>query len=130
MTERPNDPYRHVIKSGLKLKGRGTKQNNRKGDAPVEKLVKEVSINSANVASEKVSCSSSTVDDPDAERETGNAQDSLTPAEKAFRLAYTSREKERIAKRLQLTHRQRMEKLNAHLATLSEHFDIPKVGPG
>nr|CEL66423.1 TPA: Ribophorin I, related [Neospora caninum Liverpool] len=53
-----------------------------------------------------------------------------TPAEKAFRLAQKKREKERVNERLKLTHRQRMEKLNAHLASLSEHFDQPRVGPG
>ncbi|PFH34625.1 hypothetical protein BESB_066580 [Besnoitia besnoiti] len=53
-----------------------------------------------------------------------------TPAEKAFRLAQKKREKERVNERLKFTHRQRMEKLNAHLASLSEHFDQPRVGPG
>ncbi|EPT30210.1 hypothetical protein TGME49_202568 [Toxoplasma gondii ME49] len=53
-----------------------------------------------------------------------------TPAEKAFRLAQKKREKDRVNERLKLTHRQRMEKLNIHLASLSEHFDQPRVGPG
>ncbi|PHJ25886.1 ribophorin related protein [Cystoisospora suis] len=53
-----------------------------------------------------------------------------TPAEKAFQLARKKREKERVNERLKFTHRQRMEKLNAHLASLSEHFDQPRVGPG
>eukprot|EP00922_Rhytidocystis_sp_ex-Travisia-forbesii_P038000 GHVS01056580.1.p1 GENE.GHVS01056580.1~~GHVS01056580.1.p1 ORF type:complete len:149 (-),score=46.37 GHVS01056580.1:255-701(-) len=54
----------------------------------------------------------------------------LTPAERSFRLAQQKREHKRVDERLKLTHRQRMERLNAHLASLSEHFDIPKVGPG
>eukprot|EP00921_Rhytidocystis_pertsovi_P026623 GHVQ01042944.1.p1 GENE.GHVQ01042944.1~~GHVQ01042944.1.p1 ORF type:complete len:176 (+),score=64.11 GHVQ01042944.1:374-901(+) len=54
----------------------------------------------------------------------------LTPAERAFKLAQQKREKQRVDKKLKLTHRQRMEKLNEHLASLSEHFDTPKVGPG
>lgn len=53
-----------------------------------------------------------------------------TPAEKAFFLAQKKREKERMNSRLKYTHRQRMEKLNAHLASLSEHFDQPRIGPG
>ncbi|OEH78412.1 uncharacterized protein LOC34617438 [Cyclospora cayetanensis] len=53
-----------------------------------------------------------------------------TAAERAFFLARKAREKERIKKQLQLTHRQRMEKFNQHLASLSEHFDQPRVGPG
>eukprot|EP00922_Rhytidocystis_sp_ex-Travisia-forbesii_P010884 GHVS01015931.1.p1 GENE.GHVS01015931.1~~GHVS01015931.1.p1 ORF type:complete len:160 (-),score=34.82 GHVS01015931.1:249-728(-) len=55
---------------------------------------------------------------------------SLTPAERSFRLAQQKREGKRVDERLKLTHRQKMERLNAHLASLSEHFDIPKVGPG
>eukprot|EP00922_Rhytidocystis_sp_ex-Travisia-forbesii_P038007 GHVS01056589.1.p1 GENE.GHVS01056589.1~~GHVS01056589.1.p1 ORF type:complete len:147 (+),score=58.35 GHVS01056589.1:285-725(+) len=55
---------------------------------------------------------------------------SLTPAERSFRLAQQKRESKRVDSRLKLTHRERMERLNAHLASLSEHFDIPKVGPG
>lgn len=53
-----------------------------------------------------------------------------TQAERAFFLARKAREAERVKKQLQLTHRQRMEKLNQHLASLSEHFDQPRVGPG
>lgn len=53
-----------------------------------------------------------------------------TQAERAFFLARKARETERIKKQLQLTHRQRMEKFNQHLASLSEHFDQPRVGPG
>lgn len=43
-----------------------------------------------------------------------------TPAERAFYLARKAREAERIKKQLELTHRQRMEKFNKHLASLSE----------
>ncbi|KAL8275742.1 hypothetical protein Esti_000305 [Eimeria stiedai] len=53
-----------------------------------------------------------------------------TQAERAFFLARKAREAERIKKQLQLTHRQRMEKFNQHLASLSEHFDQPRIGPG
>lgn len=53
-----------------------------------------------------------------------------TAAERAFFLARKAREAERIKNQLKLTHRQRMEKFNQHLASLSEHFDQPRVGPG
>ncbi|KAL8453196.1 hypothetical protein Emed_001066 [Eimeria media] len=53
-----------------------------------------------------------------------------TQAERAFFLARKAREAERIKKQLKLTHRQRMEKFNQHLASLSEHFDQPRIGPG
>lgn len=56
--------------------------------------------------------------------------DYYTAAEKSFRLAKQKRESQRIDSKLKLTHRQKMEMFNKHLASLSEHFDIPKVGPG
>ena len=36
----------------------------------------------------------------------------------------------RIRPELLKTHKQRVEELNAHLARLSEHHDMPKIGPG
>lgn len=54
----------------------------------------------------------------------------LTSAERSFKLAQQKREGARVDRKLKMTHRQRMEQLNTHLASLSEHFDIPKVGPG
>ncbi|CAK0849747.1 unnamed protein product [Prorocentrum cordatum] len=53
-----------------------------------------------------------------------------TMAEKSFAVAKQARTKARINEAIELNHRQRMEKLNLHLGSLSEHFDIPKVGPG
>jgi len=31
---------------------------------------------------------------------------------------------------MKLTHKERVEKFNTDLSKLSEHYDIPKVGPG
>mmetsp|Transcript_88113 Transcript_88113/g.174868 ORF Transcript_88113/g.174868 Transcript_88113/m.174868 type:complete len:128 (-) Transcript_88113:1-384(-) len=53
-----------------------------------------------------------------------------TVAEKAFQLAKEKRSKMRIDECITYTHRQRMDRFNIHLGSLSEHFDIPKVGPG
>ena len=49
-----------------------------------------------------------------------DANPNWTKAEKAFYFARKAREAERVKKQLQLTHRQRMEKFNRHLASLSE----------
>ncbi|CEM40139.1 unnamed protein product [Vitrella brassicaformis CCMP3155] len=55
-------------------------------------------------------------------------EDTRTEAEKAFALAQEKRAKDRADKRIELSHRQRIEKFNEQLGQLSEHFDIPKVG--
>ncbi|CAA9991122.1 conserved Plasmodium protein, unknown function [Plasmodium knowlesi strain H] len=54
----------------------------------------------------------------------------LTEAEKAYQLVLKKREKQRIEKILKESYRERLQKFNDNLASLSEHFDIPKVGPG
>lgn len=54
----------------------------------------------------------------------------LTDAEKVNRLILQKREKQRIEKILKESYRRRLQKFNDNLASLSEHFDIPKVGPG
>lgn len=50
-----------------------------------------------------------------------------TPAEKSFEKVQEKRLKERILKKAAKTHKQRVEELNRHLDSLSEHYDIPKV---
>ena len=56
--------------------------------------------------------------------------DRRTDAERRHDEAVASREAERVAKLAAQSHRDRVAAFNAHLATLSEHHDIPKVGPG
>jgi len=53
-----------------------------------------------------------------------------TDAEKSFDIAQKKRVEARTLKAVEMTHRERMEKFNLQLGGLSEHFDIPKVGPG
>merc|ERR1711915_289856 len=51
----------------------------------------------------------------------------LTKAEIKHKLRLEEREKERIKKRATLNHKEKVEKFNSYLASLSEHYDIPKV---
>mmetsp|Transcript_30450 Transcript_30450/g.76453 ORF Transcript_30450/g.76453 Transcript_30450/m.76453 type:complete len:109 (-) Transcript_30450:171-497(-) len=56
--------------------------------------------------------------------------DSRTEAERKFEELQRKRESERLEKMVELTHKQKIQKLNQHLDSLPTHFDIPKVGPG
>ncbi|KAK9810241.1 hypothetical protein WJX72_007105 [[Myrmecia] bisecta] len=56
--------------------------------------------------------------------------DMRTEAEKKYEAAMTKREAERIKKQASKTHRERVNEFNQYLTNLSEHHDIPKVGPG
>eukprot|EP00731_Ephydatia_muelleri_P018476 Em0011g516a len=97
--------YEEAVKGALKLKGTadgGVKKKKKKQKDVVEKAADSVK-------------SDETV------------KIVKTPAEKAFEKVQEKRLKERILKKAAKTHKQRVEELNRHLDSLSEHYDIPKV---
>ncbi|KAG0570261.1 hypothetical protein M758_6G143200 [Ceratodon purpureus] len=57
-------------------------------------------------------------------------EDHRTPAEKKYHEQKAKLEAQRLGKVASKSHRQRVEEFNQYLANLSEHYDIPKVGPG
>ncbi|KAJ0988272.1 hypothetical protein J5N97_006628 [Dioscorea zingiberensis] len=56
--------------------------------------------------------------------------DQLTPAEKRYIEQRERIDMRRLAKTADKSHRDRIQDFNQYLANLSEHYDIPKVGPG
>ncbi|SIO73902.1 conserved protein, unknown function [Babesia microti strain RI] len=54
----------------------------------------------------------------------------LTQSEKSFKIAQIKRSSKRVESHLRMTHREKVEQFNQKLSKLTEHFDIPKVGPG
>ncbi|XP_026328882.1 protein FAM32A-like [Hyposmocoma kahamanoa] len=54
-------------------------------------------------------------------------KDTKTKAELAFLKMQEKMQKQRILQKAEMTHKQRVEKFNQHLDSLTEHFDIPKV---
>ncbi|KAF9535655.1 hypothetical protein CPB83DRAFT_842110 [Crepidotus variabilis] len=59
-----------------------------------------------------------------------SASSRKTEAEKRFEAVQKKRLEQRIAKVAHKTHKDRVNEFNTHLESLSEHHDIPKVGPG
>jgi protein FAM32A len=57
-------------------------------------------------------------------------EDRRTEAERRHEERASKLEEERIRKLGQKSHRDRIKEFNEKLANLSEHHDIPKVGPG
>ncbi|KAG4079935.1 hypothetical protein HA402_006247 [Bradysia odoriphaga] len=51
----------------------------------------------------------------------------LTKAEVSYKKMQEKMQEKRIMEKASLTHKQRVEKFNEHLDSLTEHFDIPKV---
>ena len=56
--------------------------------------------------------------------------DRRTAAERKYDDIQAKRTAEKTKKMALKSHRERVAEFNAHLASLSEHHDIPKVGPG
>ena len=56
--------------------------------------------------------------------------DHLTPAERRYIEQREKIDVHRLAKISNKSHRDRIQDFNQYLANMSEHYDIPKVGPG
>ncbi|CAA7056707.1 unnamed protein product [Microthlaspi erraticum] len=56
--------------------------------------------------------------------------DLLTPAERRYIEQKQRLDVQKLAKEANKSHRNRIEDFNQYLANMSEHYDIPKVGPG
>mmetsp|Transcript_101986 Transcript_101986/g.256960 ORF Transcript_101986/g.256960 Transcript_101986/m.256960 type:complete len:130 (-) Transcript_101986:110-499(-) len=118
------DKYNNVIRGGLKLKG---------GDASLKEVGQKVGGKKRKSKHQEELDMLKEMAKQQEEEEASlvkSATRGPTPAEKAFQLAREKRAKARIGEAIEYTHRQRMDRFNAHLGSLSEHFDIPKVGPG
>lgn len=57
-------------------------------------------------------------------------EDRRTAAERKHDERVSSLQEGKLKKLAQMSHRDRVKEFNEHLAKLSEHHDIPKVGPG
>ncbi|CAL1133060.1 unnamed protein product [Cladocopium goreaui] len=104
--------YDAVIKSGLKLKG---------GDKNKEvgvKVAKKKKKTQEDVLTEQLQANADQELQEQAELTKGATQGPTT-AQKTFKLAREKRSNQRINEAIQYTHRQRMDKLNAHLGSLT-----------
>ncbi|GAD95145.1 conserved hypothetical protein [Paecilomyces variotii No. 5] len=128
----PGDEYSAVGGAGkLKLKGLKVK------DGRVEKKKKkkekkehaERSRETSAVAESQQSRGEAAVT---AEPEGDDAAPAIekTEAEKRYEEMRRKRLNDRLKREGVKTHKERVEELNKYLSTLSEHHDMPKIGPG
>ncbi|WVN87954.1 uncharacterized protein L203_103151 [Cryptococcus depauperatus CBS 7841] len=54
----------------------------------------------------------------------------MTDAERRFLEAQKKRREERVKHTAKMTHKERVSEFNAKLDRLSEHHDMPRIGPG
>ncbi|GJQ86713.1 hypothetical protein Trydic_g14783 [Trypoxylus dichotomus] len=103
-----DDPYAHAAKSKLKLKGdtnKVSKKKKKKDKHLLEKVTKTIQEEEALELQEE----------------------KRTKAELAFQKMQEKMQHQRILEKASMTHKERVEKFNQHLDSLTEHFDIPKV---
>nr|AFK42254.1 unknown [Lotus japonicus] len=134
--------YDNVVGGKLKLKGKaldvagGIKKKKKKNKRNREQF--------SQVVDDEISAGGSTeqAKEPDeqdeinddgrlsGEEKTAHYDDHLTPAERRYIEQREKLDVNRLAKISNKSHRDRIQDFNQYLANMSEHYDIPKVGPG
>ncbi|KAJ0428158.1 hypothetical protein HanHA300_Chr17g0643031 [Helianthus annuus] len=128
--------YENVVGGKLKLKGKaldvkagGSKKKKKKktrslSDQAIQTIENEISEGAGTVDEEELNDGSSS------KAKGGAHVDSLTPAEKRYMEQRQKIDMQKMAKTSNKSHRDRLSEFNQYLANMSEHYDIPKVGPG
>ncbi|KAJ9139561.1 hypothetical protein P3X46_030286 [Hevea brasiliensis] len=133
--------YENVVGGKLKLKGKAL--NVKPGGLKKKKKQKKHQDQVSQVLENELSAEGNTeeltvtgedvVNDNGKLSEEGNAapyDDHLTPAERRYIEQREKIDLHRMAKEANKSHRDRIQGFNQYLANMSEHYDIPKVGPG
>lgn len=130
--------YESVVGGKLKLKGKaldvagGIKKKKRKTQIQeVEQSIKAVDSGHSADGSALAITSEEEVGGSELPGESAPKWDNhLTPAERRYMEQRARIDMHKMAKTANKSHRDRIQDFNQYLANLSEHYDIPKVGPG
>ncbi|KAK4389051.1 putative protein C31G5.21 [Sesamum angolense] len=122
--------YENVVAGKLRLKGKALDVKN--GSIKKKKKHKERYMLSSHVVGhgQLTDPTNLDVNATDVHNEEPDQDERLTPAERRYLERWQKIELERLAKIAKKSHRDRIQEFNQYLANLSEHYDIPKVGPG
>ncbi|KAI4329462.1 hypothetical protein L6164_021722 [Bauhinia variegata] len=133
--------YDNVVGGKLKLKGKAL--DVKAGGVKKKKKNKRSEDRISQVTENEISAGESTeqpegLDEQDindvnkvsGEGKAAHYDDHLTPAERRYIEQREKLDVNRLAKLANKSHRDRIQDFNQYLANMSEHYDIPKVGPG
>jgi protein FAM32A len=109
--------YQNVVGGRLKLKGKALDVK----DGGVMKKKKKY---------QREESSETESDKNGDERNPHSDYDHLTPAERRYMEQKQKIDMKKMTKVANKSYKDRMKDFNQYLANLSEHYDIPKVGPG
>lgn len=119
----PSEEYKSAGGGALRIKGAKVKKHKKKKDkTALEKNLAEPKKEGSQEREEK-----------EEEEEAEPSRSLKTEAERRFEEARKKRllEKAETSRpELLKTHKERVEELNTYLSKLSEHHDMPKIGPG
>ncbi|GAA5986641.1 hypothetical protein JCM10908_003834 [Rhodotorula pacifica] len=132
----PSSDYQHRPGGSLKLKGGGAngkkKKSSKKSKSSTSQKVREeetLAIASGS-GSEREGSASATGSGSKGSAATATANPYKTEAERRFEEVQRKRLLDKAAKQALKSHKDRVAEFNEKLENMSEHYDIPKVGPG
>ncbi|KAB8073171.1 hypothetical protein BDV29DRAFT_157859 [Aspergillus leporis] len=137
----PGDEY--SVGGGGKLKLKGSKVSDGRIEKKKKKAKKSNPESTTTTATNVKADSSASVSTPAPEKspvreqedsDAGVSSSGPVPAKTEAERKYEEMKKKRLQERLKRegvkTHKERVEELNKYLSRLSEHHDMPKIGPG
>ncbi|GFP84916.1 protein fam32a [Phtheirospermum japonicum] len=133
--------YDNVIGGKLKLKGKaldvkaGGMKKKKKQKKQFDLISVEISLYKGENTELRLTDSSKEEEAADGNKPAGdersaNWDNNLTPAERRYMEQRDQINSHKLAKTSNKSHRDRIQDFNQYLANMSEHYDIPKVGPG
>ena len=124
--------YENVVSGKLKLKGKpldvkagGIKKKKKKMRDSSDQITQTIE----NETSEAAGMGTMTQEETNTSKGASHIEN-LTPAERRYMEQRQQIDMHKMAKTSNKSHRDRISDFNQYLANMSEHYDIPKVGPG
>ncbi|TKW41370.1 hypothetical protein SEVIR_1G310300v4 [Setaria viridis] len=132
--------YQNVVGGRLKLKGKtldikegGVKKKKKQQHREESSQIGHDGLHEGGISELPTEHNNELTEGEKTGEEEGNAHpdyDHLTPAERRYMEQKQKIDMQKMAKVANKSHRDRIQDFNQYLANLSEHYDIPKVGPG
>ncbi|KAL0319544.1 UNVERIFIED_CONTAM: hypothetical protein Scaly_1837000 [Sesamum calycinum] len=128
--------YDNVVGGKLKLKGKaldvkaGGMKKKKKQKKQYDQITQAVESESAEVLTDLNKEEATDANKPIGDGSSTHWDDQLTPAERRYMEQREKIDSHKLAKTSNKSHRDRIQDFNQYLANMSEHYDIPKVGPG
>jgi len=117
--------FENVVGGKLKLKGAAIEKPDKKKKKKKKKKEKRRDYVELNETDEEEA-----FDGLETKMKEERKMDTRTEAEKAHEERSRQQRRKRIVEQAELSHKDKVKLFNEKLAKLSEHHDIPKVGPG